>query len=249
MNLDSSQSWAQIPVTLWVPSDQRIIQLRDPQDFQAMPLWWGLDSSLQPWAWTETESEGPPSGQEEQEKEEEEGTSSLPPRAEWGYTGPPRRGKPETFRMSGTGLNLVLCLTDSLLEYLPQWGTHYHSGARKLLTAQALEQTNTCARVCVYEWNFMVVVGGGSVQSLSHVWLCNPMDCSLPGSSVHGILQAIILEWVVISFSRGSSPPKDQTHIFCISRQILYHWATREAHKWNQSIIQAYHKLSEGLWY
>ena len=46
---------------------------------------------------------------------------------------------------------------------------------------------------------------------------CDPMDCSLPGSSVCGILQARVLEWVVISFSRGSSRPRDQTHISCIS--------------------------------
>ena len=54
--------------------------------------------------------------------------------------------------------------------------------------------------------------------------LCDPMDCSPPGFSVHGILQARILEWVAISFSRGSSQPKDQTHISCISyngRQIF----------------------------
>ena len=44
-----------------------------------------------------------------------------------------------------------------------------------------------------------------------------PMDCSLPGSSVHGILQARILEWVAISFSRGSSRPRDRTHISYIS--------------------------------
>ena len=41
--------------------------------------------------------------------------------------------------------------------------------------------------------------------------LCDPMDCSLPGSSVHGIFQARVLEWVAISFSRGSSPPRDRT--------------------------------------
>ena len=41
--------------------------------------------------------------------------------------------------------------------------------------------------------------------------LCYPMDCSLPGSSVHGILQARILEWVAMSFSRGSSQPMDGT--------------------------------------
>ena len=43
------------------------------------------------------------------------------------------------------------------------------------------------------------------VKSLSHVRLCDPEDCNLPGSSVHGILQARILEWVAISFSRGSA--------------------------------------------
>ena len=59
--------------------------------------------------------------------------------------------------------------------------------------------------------------------------LCNPMDCSIAGSSFHGILQARVLEWVAISFSRGSSWPRDLTHISCISRQILYHWATMEA--------------------
>ena len=52
------------------------------------------------------------------------------------------------------------------------------------------------------------------VQSCSA--LCDPMDCSLPGSSVHGILQARILEWVAISFSRGSSWSKDWTRIPCI---------------------------------
>ena len=50
------------------------------------------------------------------------------------------------------------------------------------------------------------------------------------GFSVHGISQARILQWVTISFSRGSSSPRGQTHISCIGRQILYHWATREAH-------------------
>ena len=53
--------------------------------------------------------------------------------------------------------------------------------------------------------------------------LWDRMDCSQPGSSVHGILQAIILEWVPISSSRGSSQPRDSTRISCIGRQILYH--------------------------
>ena len=58
--------------------------------------------------------------------------------------------------------------------------------------------------------------------------LPNSMDCSLPGSSVHGILQARILEWVSISFSRGPSWPRDQTHVFCTGRWILYLWITWE---------------------
>ena len=61
--------------------------------------------------------------------------------------------------------------------------------------------------VCVY---MSVCV---CVQLLSYVRLCDPMDCSPPGSSVYGIFQARILEWVAISFCRGSSQPRDQTRI------------------------------------
>ena len=53
--------------------------------------------------------------------------------------------------------------------------------------------------------------------------LCDPAHCSLPGSSVHVISQARILEWVDISFSKGSSQPRDRTHISCTGRWILYH--------------------------
>ena len=62
-------------------------------------------------------------------------------------------------------------------------------------------------------------------QLLGRVWLCHTMDCSPPGSSVCGVLQAGILEWVAVSSRRSS---RDQTHVFCISRWILYHWATWE---------------------
>ena len=61
--------------------------------------------------------------------------------------------------------------------------------------------------------------------------LCDPMDPSPPGSSVHGIFQARVLEWVAIPFSRGSSRPRDGTPVSwvtCIARWILYHWATRK---------------------
>ena len=69
--------------------------------------------------------------------------------------------------------------------------------------------------------------------------LCDSKDCSLPGSFVHGVFQARILEWVAISSSRGSSQPRDQTHISCVScfgKWMLYHWATWEA--WGSSYFQ-----------
>ena len=59
--------------------------------------------------------------------------------------------------------------------------------------------------------------------------LCNPMDCSLPGSSVRGILQARILEWVAMPFSRGSSQPRDWTQASCIAGRFFTLWAIREA--------------------
>ena len=55
------------------------------------------------------------------------------------------------------------------------------------------------------------------------------MDCSLPGSSIHGILQARILEWVAFPFSRGSSQPRDPTQISHIEGRLFTRWATREA--------------------
>ena len=58
--------------------------------------------------------------------------------------------------------------------------------------------------------------------------LCDPTDCSLPGSSVHGIFQAIVLEWVAISFSRGSSQPRDWTWVSRIVDRCFTIWATRE---------------------
>ena len=65
------------------------------------------------------------------------------------------------------------------------------------------------------------------VQSLNCVQLfCDPMDCSLAHSSVHGTSQAGILERVATSYSRGSSRPRNRTWVSCIVRQILYHWAT-----------------------
>ena len=67
-----------------------------------------------------------------------------------------------------------------------------------------------------------------------YLTICNPVDGSMQDSSVHGILQARILEWVAISFSRGASWPRDQTHVSCTGRcftteppgQVVHIWLT-----------------------
>ena len=60
------------------------------------------------------------------------------------------------------------------------------------------------------------------------------MDCSLPGSSVHGIFQARILEWAAISFSRGSSQPRDQTQLSCIVGRCFYHLSHQGSLYWRK---------------
>ena len=65
------------------------------------------------------------------------------------------------------------------------------------------------------------------------------MDCSLPGSSVHGILLARILEWVGISFYRESSPPREWTWVSCIAGRFFTVWATREAIRRISEVIQS----------
>ena len=64
-------------------------------------------------------------------------------------------------------------------------------------------------------------------KSVSHIGLCNPMDYT-----VHGILQARILEWVAFPFSRGSSQARNRTQVFHIAGRFFTSWATREAQEY-----------------
>ena len=68
------------------------------------------------------------------------------------------------------------------------------------------------------------------LDAQSCLTLCDPMHCSPPGSSVHGILQGRILGWVAMPFSRGSSQPRDQTQVSWIVGRFFTIWAIREAH-------------------
>ena len=87
--------------------------------------------------------------------------------------------------------------------------------------------------IFMWRWNISWVHSDTSVlkvkvKSLSRLRLCDPMDYSLPGFSVHGIFQARILEWVAISFSRRSSRPRDWTCVSRIVGRCFTIWATRE---------------------
>ena len=86
--------------------------------------------------------------------------------------------------------------------------------------------------VCDWEWfcieiDLWLVWVSEVAQSCLTLW--DPVDCSLPGSSIRGIFQARILEWAAISFSTGSSQPRDWTCVSCIAGRHFMVWATREA--------------------
>ena len=93
-----------------------------------------------------------------------------------------------------------------------------------------------CAHPCcvcqvasvVSTWEAQLFMWSESEVAQSCPALCGLMDCSPPGSSVHGIVQARVLEWVAISFSRASSQPRDQAQVSCVVGRRFPIWATRE---------------------
>ena len=81
--------------------------------------------------------------------------------------------------------------------------------------------------------------------------LCDPTDSSLPGSSVHGILQARIPEWIAVLSSRGSSQPRDQTQVSLIAGRFFTIWATRETQEYwrgSLSLFQGNFPIQELNW-
>ena len=98
----------------------------------------------------------------------------------------------------------------------------------------------TKSRTWLSDWTELIVVVAQSCPIL-----CNPIDCSLPGSSVHGILQARVLEWVAFPFSRGSSPPRDRTQVSRIAGGFFTRWATREA--WTELICIFMKRLEQKI--
>ena len=123
-------------------------------------------------------------------------------------------------------------------------------GKRSLLYFSSLCPYDFLLRKSIWGWSFIAVVRKRltlyhsvthSLSVLLHVLLaqscpplCDLVDCSLPGSSVHGILPVKMLSWVAISFSRGSSQPRDWTPVACIGSRFFAVWATREPSAWSQ---------------
>ena len=121
----------------------------------------------------------------------------------------------------------------SVLKVWHPWSPLSQGKTRGLVTlwySSLLHKTNSCAMLRTYSWTtpsfpFLGFLFVALLVTKLCLTLCDPMDCSPPASSVHGILQARILEWVAMPFSRGSSWPRDWTHVFRIGSWVLYHWA------------------------
>ena len=138
------------------------------------------------------------------------------------------------------------CTHKYLIRYEKIFSTHFSSTGflpsqelimgllqEKLEDLRNIQLASVCVCVCVCVCAHMCVCvcvhTCVCVCAQLCLTLCNPLDWSLPGSSVNGIFQARILEWVVISSSKGSSQPGDRTLVFCIScngRRILCQCAT-----------------------
>ena len=111
--------------------------------------------------------------------------------------------RPNTANLKTNKIKLKMCLLVSVFDTLTSWGLGIRNS---FLSAPNSSLYPGIVLFLLFFTVFLIVV----VQSLSCVQLfCDPMDCSLPGSSVHGILQVRILEWVAIPFSGGSSQTRD----------------------------------------
>ena len=136
---------------------------------------------------------------------------------------------------------LVLVLLPTSLISPPSTGcVEQTTGVRHDSPVQISPQENLLHNVQLTDsFNFTPFWIYHTVQTqallLQHVYslqscltLCKPKDCSPPCSSARGILQAWILEWAAIPFSRGSSRPRDQTQVSCIAGRFFIVWATRD---------------------
>ena len=115
---------------------------------------------------------------------------------------------------------LIRCFPNVILLYSSCSNLLELDSSVKLMVYLCLILNNN---ICEALWDFEVIA------AQLYLTLCDPMDCRLPDTSVHGISQARILEWVAIPFCRGSSWPRDWTQVSCITGRFFTFWASREA--------------------
>ena len=109
----------------------------------------------------------------------------------------------------------LLCIYRREIKIYVYKNLHIDANSPKLETNQVSKRMDQYIVMHEVKW---------SEVTQSCPTLCDPVDCSLPGSSVHGIFQAIVLEWIAISFSRGSSQPRDRTRVSCIVDRRFTIW-------------------------
>ena len=124
------------------------------------------------------------------------------------------------------GRSLSWCLKVGCLAVLKWSSTGSPTHTSSLFICECGVHFSVCIHMCLV------------TQSCPN--LCNPMDCSLPGSSIHGIILARILEQVAISFSRGSSQLRDQTWVSQIAGRLSTVWATREFYPFTKWLVKSH---------
>ena len=132
-----------------------------------------------------------------------------------------KSGNSRTAKASVIQTNLICCHFCHSQGILPTSQETSHGFHLALPGFSSIGFLSVCLTLCVCVW-------AHKCPQLC-LTLCDPMECSLPGSSVHGIFQARTLERVAVSSSRGSSWSRDRTLVSCIGRWVLYHRATWEA--------------------
>ena len=129
----------------------------------------------------------------------------------------------------GLKLHVIFCFSLFAYEWIISWFPYLLVSFWKQPSVMSLSP-GISHTVDFQTPNLMTILFcGGFVVKLCLTFYL--LDCSPPGSSVHGILQAWILEWVAISFSRGSSWSRDRTHVSCIAGRFFTDWTTTFVNK------------------
>ena len=115
--------------------------------------------------------------------------------------------------------------TEQQHAYYPYWAVRILLLVYRQLSMEDSPWAESVYTTCFHNWELFWYESVKVLVAQLCSTLCDPMDCSPPGSSVHGISQARILEWVAISFSRGSSKPRDWTQVFHIVGRRFTVWA------------------------